>query len=126
MFLGVPKKAKSLVLIMDDIDVPTAHRANGIWNHWLLWNIPAAIKGIGEGVTPPGIQGHTTGGEVKYQGPCPPRGKHRYRFQVYALDTMLDVDTETGRRQDVLKAMEGHVLDSAVLEGQYKKCLPTD
>ncbi len=118
-FSDVPPGARSLVLIMDDIDA--TDQPDGIWNHWLLWNIPAGTREIAEASTPPGISGHTTGGETEYQPPCPPQGEHRYVFRLYALETMLELDYERTRRADILRAMEGHVLDSAELQGRYSR-----
>ena len=120
-FSDVPEGCRSLVLIMDDIDVPRSNRPDGIWNHWLLWNIPPDTREIAEGTIPRGVQGHTTGGELEYQGPCPPNGEHRYVFKLFALDTTLDLDLEATRRPDLLKAMEGHILASAELVGRYTR-----
>jgi Raf kinase inhibitor-like YbhB/YbcL family protein len=120
-FIDLPQGTRSLALIMDDIDVPRSNRPDGLWNHWLLWNIPAETRGVGEGAEPPGISGHTTGGETEYQGPCPPEGEHRYVFRLYAIDTMLNLDYESTRRDGVLRAMEGHVLAMAELTGRYRR-----
>jgi Raf kinase inhibitor-like YbhB/YbcL family protein len=123
MFMDVPKKAKSLALIMDDIDVPVSSRSDGLWNHWLVWNMPATTKGIGEGTVPPGIQGHTTGGRTEYQSPCLSAAaeEHRYYFRLYALDIVLSVDTEETRRSELLKAMKGRILAQAELMGKYAR-----
>lgn len=120
-FTGVPRAARSLVLIMDDIDVPRSNRPDGRWNHWLVWNIPPDTDGIAEGATPPGISGHTTGGETEYQAPAPPQGEHRYVFRLYALDTMLNLDVEKTRREDLLRAMDEHVIAEAELTGRYRR-----
>ena len=118
-FTDVPAGAQSLVLMMDDIDA--VHRPDNIWNHWLLWNIPPDTHEIPEASEPPGICGHTTGGETEYQPPCPPEGEHRYVFRLYALDAMLELDYERTRRPALLRAMEGHVLASAELQGRYRR-----
>lgn len=120
-FMDIPESARSLVLIMDDIDVPKSSRADGLWNHWLLWNIPPHCKGLGENVQPPGVCGRTTGGETEYQPPCPPEGAHRYVFRLYALDIMLDLKYEKTRRDSLLKAMQGHILAEANLTGRYQR-----
>ena len=90
-FHNVPANAHSLVLIMDDPDVPASVRADQMWDHWVVFNIPPETKQFSEHATPPGVQGKNTGGQNKYQGPCPPDREHRYFFKLYALDTMLDL-----------------------------------
>ncbi|MDX2150874.1 MAG: YbhB/YbcL family Raf kinase inhibitor-like protein [Bryobacteraceae bacterium] len=121
-FEDVPRDAQSLVLIMDDIDA--SHMPDSIWNHWLLWNIAPETKGIAAAVgTPPGVNGHSTGGELEYQGPCPPEGEHRYVFRLFALDRELHLDVEATRRPSLLKAMEGCILARAELTGRYARTL---
>lgn len=120
-FTGVPGAARSLALMMDDIDVPRSHRPDGLWNHWLVWNLPPDTPGIAEGAAPPGISGHTSGGETEYQPPCPPEDEHRYVFRLYALDNMLDLDLASTRRDDLLRAMEGHTVARAKLTGRYRR-----
>lgn len=120
-FRNVPKKAESLVLVMDDIDVPVENRPDGIWNHWLVINMPSSTTKVPESSKAPGIEVHTTGGEFEYQPPCPPSGEHRYFFKLYALDKELDLDPEETYKGDVLKAMEGHILEEAELMGRCKE-----
>lgn len=114
-FSDVSESAKSLVLIMDDPDAPM-----GVWDHWFVWNIPKETISINEDLTPPGVVGKNTGGKIGYQGPCPPDRQHRYFFKLYALDTMLDIDT-SATKQDLEKAMEGHILEKAELIGLYSR-----
>lgn len=121
MFIQVPKTAKSLALIVDDFDVPKSLKPDGLWNHWLVWNMPPETKGVGEGMTPPGIQGRGSGNKAAYQGPCPPDREHRYQFRLYALDAMLELDPQTARRDELLEALETHILETVVLEGRYEK-----
>jgi Raf kinase inhibitor-like YbhB/YbcL family protein len=111
---GVPEEAKSLVLIVDDPDAPA-----GTWNHWLVWNIPPTARKIEEN-TVPGTQGITTSRRHAYGGPCPPSGTHRYFFKIYALDTKLDLNADSQKR-DVEKAMENHVLAKGELLGLYRR-----
>jgi len=111
---GVPEEAKNLVLIVDDPDAPA-----GTWNHWLVWNIQPTTRKIEEN-TVPGTQGITTFGRHAYGGPCPPSGTHRYFFKVYALDTKLDLNADSQKR-DVEKAMENHVLAKGELLGLYRR-----
>jgi Raf kinase inhibitor-like YbhB/YbcL family protein len=110
---GIPKAAKSLVLIVDDPDAPAF-----VWIHWVVFNIPV-IKEIEEDSIP-GTQGFNSFGQINYGGPCPPSGVHRYFFKIYALDTHLDIE-EGVPLIEVEEAMEGHVLDSAETIGLYRK-----
>lgn len=111
----IPEGTESLVLIIDDPDAPM-----GIWVHWVIWNIPIVSK-IGEDSVPKGaVQGLNDFNKHEYGGPCPPSGTHRYVFQLYALDTVLDLD-ENSRKKDVEKAMQGHILSQTKLIGLYSK-----
>ena len=111
-----PENAKSLVLICDDPDAP-----GKTWTHWTVWNIDPATTEIVEGTTLAGsTQGVTDFGEVGYGGPCPPSGTHRYFFKLYALDTMLNMSYQA-KKEDIEKAMAGHVIDQAQLTGVYSR-----
>ena len=113
---GVPENANSLVLIVDDPDAPV-----GTWTHWTLWDIPLSVSSIDENSVPEGgVEGVTSFGEAGYGGPCPPSGTHRYFFKLYALDSLLEVGPETPV-DDLVKEMDGHVLDRAELIGLYEK-----
>lgn len=116
----VPERAQSLVLIMDDPDVPRTIRPDGMWDHWVVFNIPSSAKAVKEGEEPGGISGVTTGGTLGYHGPCPPDREHRYFFRIYALDTTLDLPSGATKQQ-VLKSIEGHVLAEAELMGRYER-----
>ena len=109
----LPKETVSLALIMDDPDA-----RSGTFVHWIMWNIPPT-KMIGEN-TAPGIQGINSADENKYHGPCPPSGTHRYFFKLYALDTLLNLP-EGIKKQDLEKAMQGHILAQTQIIGLYKK-----
>ena len=110
---NIPKKAESLVLIMEDPDAPSR-----IFIHWVLYNIPIQ-KEIEEN-SAPGLQGLNSLGEVSYFPPCPPSGEHRYFFRLYALDKMLEL--EEGATLDAIEgSMEGHILAKAELIGLYQK-----
>lgn len=107
----IPEKAENLVLIMDDPDAP-----KGLWVHWVVWNIPVISK-IDEDNVPEGsVQGLNDFNKHEYGGPCPPSGIHRYFFKIYALDSKLDLDRNS-RKQNVEKAIQGHVLAEAELIG---------
>lgn len=117
---GVPEKAKSLVLIMDDPDVPASVRKECMWDHWVHFNIPPHVTAIREHQTPPGVQGKNTGGGLGYYGPCPPDREHRYFFKLYALDILLPLK-EGATKAEVEAAMRGHIVASTQLMGRYTK-----
>jgi len=111
-----PKGAKSLVLVFDDPDAPA-----GTWVHWTIWNIDPQTEEIAEANVPQeAVEGITSFGKSGYGGPCPPSGTHRYFFKLYALDTVLNLDSSAGV-SDMEKAMKGHVLDKAELMGLYER-----
>jgi Raf kinase inhibitor-like YbhB/YbcL family protein len=120
VFEEVPEGTVSLALIMEDPDVPTSIRPDGMWDHWVVWDMPAYTKGIEEGAHPPGIVGISTHDENTYGGPCPPDKEHRYYFYLYALDTKLDLPAQS-TKDDLRTAMEGHVINHAELMGRYKR-----
>ncbi|MDP2691924.1 MAG: YbhB/YbcL family Raf kinase inhibitor-like protein [Candidatus Gracilibacteria bacterium] len=111
-----PDGTKSFVLIVDDPDaIPvTGH----VWDHWILYNIPAKTLSIPEHSSA-GTEGMTSFGKPGYGGPCPPNGEHKYFFKLYALDTMLDLRSPD--KAMIEQAMEGHVLDQAELVGLYDR-----
>lgn len=116
----VPKEAKSLVLIMDDPDVPLSLRRDGMWDHWIVFNIPPHCNHFKENHPIEGTYGKNSIGSLSYQGPCPPDREHRYFFKAYALDALLSLKSGA-TKQDVQKAMQGHILDQALLVGKYKR-----
>ena len=115
-----PKGTKSLVLIMDDPDVPKQLRADGMWDHWVVFNIPPSVREVKEGKDPEGVMGKGTNGKEAYLGPAPPDREHRYFFKVYALDCLLDLKRGAAKKQVEL-AMKGHVLGEAELMGRYER-----
>ena len=125
MWSGVPKQAKSLVLIVDDPDAPDPAAPKMTWVHWVLYNMPPSAAGLAQGVAPGALPAGTLQGisdfkRTGYGGPCPPIGRHRYFHKLYALDTILP-DLKNPRKQDVEKAMKGHVIEHAELVGTYQK-----
>jgi Raf kinase inhibitor-like YbhB/YbcL family protein len=110
---GIPGGTQSLVLIVDDPDAPM-----GTWDHWVVWNIKPSEK-IEENSVP-GTEGLNSFNKHSYGGPCPPSGMHRYYFKVYALDTKLNLNPNS-RKKDVEKAMEGHVLAKGEIIGRYRR-----
>lgn len=114
---GVPSHAKSLVLICDDPDVPKTLRPDGMFDHWVLFNIDPDTQKIDPGS---GVCGRNTNGQNGYFGPCPPDREHRYFFKLYALDTMLELFAGATKRQ-VERAMQNRVLAHCQLMGRYEK-----
>lgn len=118
----IPKDTKSIVLIVEDPDVPPSIKPDGIYHHWLVWDIPAGTGSIIEGKEPGGVTGQNSSGTIGYIGPCPPYGKHRYYFDVYALDIgHIGLNTETATADEIREEMERHILDSAQLMGTYER-----
>lgn len=117
----LPPRTKSVALIVDDPDVPLSVRKDRMWVHWVHFNIPPAKTiTIEEDSTPKGISGKNTGRELGYQGPCPPDREHRYFFKAYALDTLLAL-SQGATKEQLEKAMSGHILASAELMGRYNR-----
>jgi Raf kinase inhibitor-like YbhB/YbcL family protein len=116
----VPPAARSLVLILEDPDVPRTLREDGMWDHWLVYDIPPKVRNIDEHSEPPGVHGAGTAGNENYYGPCPPDREHRYFFKLFALDTKLDLAPKSSKKR-VQQAMEGHILAEAVLMGRYER-----
>ena len=121
---GMPHGAVTFALIVDDPDAP-----GGTWVHWVLFNLPASVAALPEGVPAAGdlpqlggaLQGRNDFGKLGYGGPCPPPGRaHRYFFRLYALDAALPLRAGTGRRE-VESAMRGHVVGEATLMGTYAR-----
>ena len=120
---GVPSAARSLVLIVDDPDAPDPAAPQRTWVHWVLIDIPPAATGLPEGGKP--LPAGTRDGlndwhRLGYGGPCPPIGRHRYFFKLYALDTALPA-LHRPTKAAVEQAMTGHVLAQAELVGTYRK-----
>lgn len=124
---GVPEGAKELALICDDPEAPTPKP----FVHWVIYKIPASAGGLPEAVptdaqlnSPESVAGARQGmhgfEDTGYYGPQPPDdGKtHTYHFKLYALDTELDLK-EKANKEDLLEAMEGHILAQGELVGTY-------
>ena len=121
---GLPAGTRSLALIVDDPDAPDPAAPKMVWVHWVLYNLPADTPGLPEAIDPadlpPGTgQGLNDWQRTGYGGPCPPIGRHRYFFKLYALDTLLP-DLGTPTKAELLQAMQGHILGEAVLVGTYQ------
>ena len=116
----VPFGTKSLVLIMEDPDVPKTIRPDGMWDHWIVFNVPPEMIFLTEGTNPTGVLGKNTGGNLSYGGPCPPDREHRYFFKLSALDSQLNLPAGSSKK-DVEDTMQGHVIESVQLLGKYKR-----
>jgi Raf kinase inhibitor-like YbhB/YbcL family protein len=120
---GVPREARSLVLICDDPD-----SSNGPWSHWVLYDIPADKDGLEENVSTGvrlswgGVQGRNDFGNSGYGGPCPspPGATHHYYFRLYALDETLGLPPGATRQQ-VLERIEAHILGRTELMGLFAR-----
>jgi Raf kinase inhibitor-like YbhB/YbcL family protein len=122
---GVPNGTKSFALIVDDPDAPDPGNPKMTWVHWVIYNIPAAVRALPEGVQekdlPEGtLQGLNDWKRTGYGGPCPPIGAHRYFHKLYALDVVLP-DLKQPTKAKLEKAMEGHILSKTELIGVYQR-----
>lgn len=119
-----PAGTRSLALIVDDPDAPDPAAPRMTWVHWVLYNLPATATGLPEGVAAAALPDGTLEGindwkRPGYGGPCPPIGRHRYFFKLYALDQELpDLDGPT--KAQLEKAIQDHVLEQATLMGTYQ------
>ena len=118
---AISEKARSIAVIMDDLDVPGI----GILTHWVIWNLPARNlipENIPHGEVVPSLGGAVQGigyGKHRYRGPNPPFGSHRYQYNVYVLDKQLDLSGNSGKKE-LLKAMEGHILQHGSITGLFQ------
>lgn len=121
---GVPENAQSLVLIVDDPDVPSPKAPKRFWVHWVLYNIPPKTPGLAENIAPANLPAGTIEGindwkRTGYGGPCPPRGRHRYFHTLYVLDTVLP-KLQNPTKTKVLEAIKDHIIEKAELIGTYE------
>ena len=120
---GVPAKAKSLVLIVDDPDAPDPAAPKTTWVHWVLYNLPANAGSLAAATKhlPAGtLSGLNDWKRTGYGGPCPPIGRHRYFHKLYALDTVLP-DLGQPTKAAVEAQMKGHIVAQTELVGTYQK-----
>lgn len=110
-----PEGTKSYVLIMEDPDA-----ADGTWIHWLVFNIPAMTSQLAKGQPLPAgaINGKNSWGVNSYGGPCPPTGTHHYVFQLYALNSTINL-SESANAEQVLAVMKPYIIGQCQLVGLY-------
>lgn len=122
---GVPPGTKSLALTVFDPDAPDPDAPKMTWVHWVLYNIPADSVGFQQGISESDLPAGTRQGvndwhRTGYGGPCPPIGRHRYFFKLYALSTDFP-DLGKLTKAGLEKAMRGHLLAEAELMGTYQR-----
>jgi len=122
---GVPAGTKSLVLIVDDPDAPDPSHPRTTWVHWVVIDLPPDAKELATGASPsslpsPAREGRNDWKRIGWGGPCPPIGRHRYFHKLYALDTLLPKLLHP-TKQEVERAMVGHILGEAHIVGTYRK-----
>ncbi len=122
---GVPGGTQSLVLIVEDPDVPDPAKRVRSWIHWVVFEIPPGANGIAQASAPSVLPAGTKEGlndwkRGRYGGPCPPIGRHRYFHKLYAIDLSL---AQLGQptKAELEAAMKGHVLAEATLVGTYER-----
>ena len=121
---GAPTGTQSLVLIVDDPDAPDPEAPKMIWVHWVLYNLPPDSSGLPEAIQREKLPSRVLHGtnnweRTGYGGPCPPIGRHRYFFKLYALDNVLP-DLGFPDKDKLLENMQGHVLAETELMGTYQ------
>ena len=116
---GAPSETRSYALVVEDPDAPA-----GIWCHWLLYDLGPRVQGLAQGYKAGslGLSGSNDFGKPGYGGPCPPRGgPHRYFFKLFALN-VASLGLSAGvKRDEMLKATQGHVLAEAQYMGRYQR-----
>ena len=118
---GAPSGTRSFALIVDDPDAPDPKAPKMTYVHWVVYDIPPNTASIGRGEAPKGArQGLNDWKKPQYGGPCPPIGRHRYFFKLYALDTTLG-DLGTPTKAKLEEAMRGHILGQTELVGTYER-----
>jgi len=122
---GLPNGTKSVALVIEDPDAPDPAAPKRTWVHWVVYNIPPETMELKENVEGSKLPNGTREGKndwdrIGYGGPCPPIGRHRYYHKLYALDVVLP-DLNQPTKADLLKAMDGHVLEEAEMIGTYQK-----
>jgi Raf kinase inhibitor-like YbhB/YbcL family protein len=113
-----PAGTQTFALIMTDPDAPS-----GTWTHWVVFNIPSTVHGLPANIQqlPPGtLAGNNSWKHARYEGACPPAREHRYIFNLYALNTVLNLKAGVDRKT-LQKNLQGHVIGNAELQGRYQR-----
>jgi len=120
---GAPANTRSFALIVDDPDAPDPKAPKMVWVHWVLYDIPPTTTSLPEKTKKAPAGAHDGLNDWKktgWNGPCPPIGRHRYYFKLYALDTVLG-DRGPITKAQLEAAMSGHILEQAETMGTYHK-----
>jgi Raf kinase inhibitor-like YbhB/YbcL family protein len=120
---GVPTSTRSLALIVDDPDAPDPAAPQMTWVHWVLYDLPPETNSLQEGVSAAALHARDGRNDWKrtgYGGPCPPIGRHRYFFKLFALDRKLG-DLHRPTATELQSAIAGHVVAEVSLTGTYQK-----
>jgi Raf kinase inhibitor-like YbhB/YbcL family protein len=122
---STPEGTQSLALIVDDPDAPDPEAPKMVWVHWVLYNLPPDCEELTEGVSAEALPEGTCNGYNDWKrdgwgGPCPPIGRHRYYFRLYALERRLP-DRPHVSRAELDQMMRGYILAEATLMGTYQK-----
>ena len=118
---GAPAGTKSFALIVDDPDAPDPAAPKRTFVHWVAYDLPPSTMGFTAGADGvPGREGINDAKGRGYTGPCPPIGRHRYFFKLYALDAVLG-DLGVPTKAELEHAMRGHILEQAELVGTYAR-----
>ena len=120
---GSPERTKSFAIVLEDPDAPDPRAPKRTWVHWVLYDIPSTTVSLSEDASHEELPARTREGRndwhtVGYRGPCPPVGRHRYFFKLYALDTLLG-DLDFPGKAKLEEAMREHVLGQATLMCTY-------
>lgn len=126
----VPDGTRSFAILCEDPDAPVRPGKEHPFAHWLIYNIPARISSLPEGIPHRDVlllpvlatQGRNSFGKIGYNGPMPPagHGMHRYHFKLFALSSSIPLAAGM-RREAFLLALQGHVLATAELVGTYER-----
>ena len=112
-------------LVVDDPDAPDPMAPKRTWVHWVLYDLPPKVVRLRAAMAPDALPagaspGRNDWGRSGYGGPCPPMGRHRYFFKLYALDRALP-ELELPDKAALEAAMQDHVLARAELLGTYAR-----
>ena len=118
---GAPAGTKSFAIIVDDPDAPDPKAPKMTYVHWVVYDIPSSVTHLDEdGIPEDARVGVNDWKKSEYGGPCPPVGRHRYFFKLYALDTTLG-ELGSPTKAMLEEAMRGHIVGQAELVGTYER-----